>query len=62
MNATNGFTGFTATPPLPDAIACDPDHAFGVGNRPSTPIRAVVGNMYGEVAAFLKYKQFRDTK
>lgn len=28
-----------------------PDMTFGVENRPSTPIKAVVGNFYGEYAA-----------
>ena len=38
----------------PKLIPSDKDdqHTYGLGNRPPTPIKAVIGNFYGEVAGF----------
>lgn len=41
-----------ATPKLPD------DAVFGVPCRPSTPIHAVIGNLYGRVAAEMKTEEY----
>ena len=35
---------------LPSKIK--PDHSFGMPLRPPTPIKAVIGNYYGEVAGY----------
>ena len=33
-------------------VDIDPDHSFGMPLRPPTPIKAVIGNYYGEVAGY----------
>ena len=33
-------------------VDIDPDHSFGLPLRPPTPIKAVIGNYYGEVAGY----------
>jgi Domain of unknown function (DUF4483) len=35
-----------------------PDMVFGLGARPSTPIKAVIGNFYGEYAADVKTSNY----
>ena len=62
MAATNGFTGFISPTPVPSSI--DPLHTYGLPLRPGTPIKAVIGNLYGEVAAYqkTKYHEKNDAK
>lgn len=50
MRASSGFTGFIMPSPVPTGN--DPNHTYGLPLRPGTPIRAVLGNLYGEVAAY----------
>lgn len=54
MGASNGFTGFPN--PIPAPFSKDPLHTYGLPLRPGTPIKAVLGNLYGEVAAYQKQK------
>jgi CRISPR/Cas system CMR subunit Cmr6 (Cas7 group RAMP superfamily) len=54
MHTTSGFTGFIQPSPLPTFL--DAQHSYGLPLRPGTPIKAVVGNLYGEVAAYQKSK------
>jgi hypothetical protein len=50
MGASNGFTSFISPAPVPSIL--DPLHTYGLPLRPGTPIKAVIGNLYGEVAAY----------
>ena len=52
--ASGGFTGFQHPTPLPAFL--NAEHTYGLPLRPGTPIKAVVGNLYGEVAAYQKKK------
>jgi len=54
MASSNGFTGFIQPTPVPSSL--DPLHTYGLPLRPGTPIKAVLGNLYGEVAAYQKTK------
>ena len=40
----------------------DQQHTYGLPLRPSTPIRAVIGNFYGEIAGFEKQKKYEAFK
>jgi hypothetical protein len=60
MHATGGFTGFIQPTPVPLNLSANPEHTYGLPLRPGTPIKAVIGNLYGEVAAF--YKQQHHAK
>ena len=33
-------------------VNLDPEHTYGLPLRPPTPIKAVIGNYYGEVAGY----------
>ena len=65
MRASCGFSGFVLPQPVPTRE--DPNHVYGQPMRPGTPIKAVLGNLYGEVAAYQKQKyhqrlEFSDSK
>lgn len=54
MRASVGFSGFVMPQPVP--TQSNQDHTYGLPLRPGTPIKAVLGNLYGEVAAYQKQK------
>ena len=59
MRASGGLKGSFACRPMTTSgkganylVDIDPDHSFGLPLRPPTPIKAVIGNYYGEVAGY----------
>ena len=59
MRASGGLRGSFACRPMTTSgkgasylVDIDPDHSFGMALRPPTPIKAVIGNYYGEVAGY----------
>ena len=59
MRASGGLSNSFAVRPMtstgkgaPFLVNIEPDHSFGMPLRPPTPIKAVIGNYYGEVAGY----------
>ena len=59
MRASGGLKGSFALRPMTSTgkggsylVNLEPDHSFGMPLRPPTPIKAVIGNYYGEVAGY----------
>ena len=65
MRRSGGLRGSFATRPMTTSgktatymVDIDPQHSFGLPLRPPTPIKAVIGNYYGEIAGYeLKEKK-----
>ena len=57
MRASGAMKGNFACRPMTTTgkasyIKVEQDHSFGLPLRPPTPIKAVIGNYYGEIAGF----------
>jgi len=55
LRSSTGFTGFQK--PIVPPTYQDPCHSYGMPLRPGTPIKAVLGGFYGEIAGYQK-KQY----